>query len=714
MYLLQAGLYDLKQPRFDSGTNFNLSNFYFKSVFMNFNASIIRPVVLRLLGLAGCLALLSVSCSKSDGGDPDPVLNVSPRSLTFDAADAAKNRVTVESNGTWNVTPDAGLAVDKRSGNGNGTFTVTDAPAGKSSTLTVTMGALSQTVIVVRDAEPVVPSLEVAPETLEFKPGGAGNTVEVTCNTAWTASASNGALKFTPASGEGNGTITVTDMAEGETYTLTVTAGEGADAVGRTVSVTRKAAVDPVTVLFSLDFGAAPAQATFTDAFESWKTQTGTGAAGVTYDALGVKIRGSYDGASAGASGKGYATMTATKTTNHFTVRNIALPADAKDFTLSFYAIFPADDVILSVSDGSAARELAYQGSPAYNTWKKVTVGFSLKEPVSQLTLSLAPKKAFTFEERQYGLNFDDIVLMTGGGGQQIDFTPASYRWAELPSDFETPATDQFVHTTWTTTVTSGKHVRNYTYCYDTRRHNPVWVAYPHHSCYLEGSGRSDEPWAADPALPESQQSKIYGTSPDDKFQYWTADLVTGRYGEGYWSRGHLCMSRERSGKGLEINVQTFRPTNIAPQPSEPSPFGKIWGNVETVISGGAIPVDTLYIVAGCYYENDNQVEKDASNFGVLSSLSKACVMPTHQFKMAVRKKTAQVGKPIQECTAAELQTIAFWVETLTRSSATELSELGEFIVPVSFVEEKMQVKFFPGIPDAAKTSKGTLAEWGY
>ena len=67
-----------------------------------------------------------------------------------------------------------------------------------------------------------------------------------------------------------------------------------------------------------------------------------------------MKIRGSYDGASAGASGKGYATMTATKTTNHFTVRNIALPADAKDFTLSFYAIFPADDVILSVSDGSA------------------------------------------------------------------------------------------------------------------------------------------------------------------------------------------------------------------------------------------------------------------------------------------------------------------------------------------------------------------------
>ena len=34
-----------------------------------------------------------------------------------------------------------------------------------------------------------------------------------------------------------------------------------------------------------------------------------------------------------------------------------------------------------------------------------------------------------------------------------------------------------------------------------------------------------------------------------------------------------------------------------------PSPFGAIWGNIETVISGGAIPADTLYVVAGCYYE---------------------------------------------------------------------------------------------------------------
>ena len=357
-----------------------------------------------------------------------------------------------------------------------------------------------------------------------------------------------------------------------------------------------------------------------------------------------------------------------------------------------------------------APAELLYDpASPASNVVTVTTVGFTLAQPVPKLWIRLAP----TGTERAYGLNFDDIRLTTGGGGQQVDLgTGAGLRWAELPSNFETPSSDQFVHTTWTTTVSGGKRVRNYTYCYDKRRHNPVWVAYPHHRCYLEGSGRSDEPWAADPALPETQQAKIYPSSAGDVYQYWVADLVTGRYGSGYWSRGHLCMSRERPGKGLEINMQTFWPTNIAPQAAEPSPFGKIWGNIEEAISGGAIPADTLYIVAGCYYENDGWVQKDASNNGALSSLSKDCVMPTHQFKMAVRKKTVQVGKPIQECTADELETIAFWVETLTTSAATEKSQLGQFIVPISEIESKMRMKFFPGIPDAAKSRAGTLSAW--
>lgn len=567
-------------------------------------------------------------------------------------------------------------------------------------------------VTVTRAADAVGVTLSVAPAELLYDPASpASNVVTVTTNASWKAACPNSALKFSPASGTGDGVITVSDVPAGKRCVLTVTAGTGSDAKSETVEIVRRADVqdDP---FFTLDFGDG-AGGVWADGNQEWKTQTGAGASTVSYEVYNMRINNDNFGSAgkyAGASGKAYAKLFYDPAKTYFTIAHIALPAAETDYTLSFGAIFEAGDMTLAISaDGKSWKPLTYTAAPTYNTWTLTRVGFTLKEPVGELYIRFSP----TGTERQYGLNFDDIRLTTGGGGQQVDLgTGAGLRWAELPSNFETPSSDQFVHTTWTTTVSGGKRVRNYTYCYDKRRHNPVWVAYPHHRCYLEGSGRSDEPWAADPALPETQQAKIYPSSAGDVYQYWVADLVTGRYGSGYWSRGHLCMSRERPGKGLEINMQTFRPTNIAPQAAEPSPFGKIWGNIEEAISGGAIPADTLYIVAGCYYENDGWVQKDASNNGALSSLSKDCVMPTHQFKMAVRKKTVQVGKPIQECTADELETIAFWVETLTTSAATEKSQLGQFIVPISEIESKMRMKFFPGIPDAAKSRAGTLSAW--
>ncbi|WP_317194918.1 DNA/RNA non-specific endonuclease [Alistipes montrealensis] len=556
-------------------------------------------------------------------------------------------------------------------------------------------------------------TLSVAPADLTYDPASpSSNVVTVTTNASWKAECPDSKLKFSPSSGTGNATIAFTDAPAGVRCTLTVTAGTGADAKKQTVEIFREADV-PVQTVFSLDFGNGT-NGVWAGSNDEWKTQTGTGASTVTYSVNNVRINNDNFGSAGkytGASGKAYAKMFYDASTDYFTIHDITLPEGERNYTLTFGTIFPAADVSLMVSaDGAVWRPLAYTGASTYNTWAKATVGFTLKQVVAKLSIRLAP----TGTERTYGLNFDDIVLTTGGGGQEVDpVAGTDLRWAELPSNFESPSADQFVHTTWTTTVTSGRRVRNYTYCYDTRRHNPVWVAYPHHRCYMEGSGRSDEPWAADPALPESQQSKIYASSTGDTYQYWTADLVTGAYGSGYWSRGHLCMSRERPGKGLEINVQTFRPTNVAPQASEPSAFGKIWGNIEEAISGGTIPADTLYIVAGCYYENDNNwKEKDASNNGALSSLSKDCVMPTRQFKMAVRKKTVQVGKPIQECTADELETIAFWVESLTKSTATDKSQLDQFIVPISEIETAMGMKFFPGIPDAAKSRKGTLSAW--
>lgn len=661
-----------------------------------------------------CLLLLA-SCGGDDSSD-EGYAAIESASFTFDETTPANNAVRVIANTGWQVfwTPEsAAVRVEPVSGSGNGVFYVRDMPKGASVQVGVRAASgktSGKPVTVTRAADAVGVTLSVAPGNLDFNPAGE-NRITVTSNAAWQASCPDAALKFSPASGTGDGVITVSDVPAGKRCVLTVTAGTGSDAKSETVEIVRRADVqdDP---FFTLDFGDG-AGGVWADGNQEWKTQTGAGASTVSYEVYNMRINNDNFGSAgkyAGASGKAYAKLFYDPAKTYFTIAHIALPVAETDYTLSFGAIFEAGDMTLAISaDGKSWKPLTYTAAPTYNTWTLTRVGFTLKEPVGELYIRFSP----TGTERAYGLNFDDIRLTTGGGGQQVDLgTGAGLRWAELPSNFETPSSDQFVHTTWTTTVSGGKRVRNYTYCYDKRRHNPVWVAYPHHRCYLEGSGRSDEPWAADPALPETQQAKIYPSSAGDVYQYWVADLVTGRYGSGYWSRGHLCMSRERPGKGLEINMQTFRPTNIAPQAAEPSPFGKIWGNIEEAISGGAIPADTLYIVAGCYYENDGWVQKDASNNGALSSLSKDCVMPTHQFKMAVRKKTVQVGKPIQECTADELETIAFWVETLTTSAATEKSQLGQFIVPISEIESKMRMKFFPGIPDAAKSRAGTLSAW--
>ena len=86
-----------------------------------------------------------------------------------------------------------------------------------------------------------------------------------------------------------------------------------------------------------------------------------------------------------------------------------------------------------------------------------------------------------------------------------------------------------FIH--WTRSVNFNKVVRNYSYCYDTRRRNPIWAAYPLHPVYREGGyGRtSPDPWSPGPALAGKYQSKIYradGPDGSDSYQYWSSNTL--------------------------------------------------------------------------------------------------------------------------------------------------------------------------------------------
>lgn len=550
------------------------------------------------------------------------------------------------------------------------------------------------------------------------------NVIQVLANTEWTVywTPETSGVSVSPATGSGNGSFYVADMPAGQTLKFGVKTASG-KAVSQFATVTRTSGsggddgddggdTPAGETVFNLDFGAAPASADFADSFTSWQTQTGSGAGSVGYASYGVKIRSGYDGASAGASGKGYATMTATKATNYFTVKNISLPAGVQNFTLSFYAAFATGDVVLSVSDGSSTRALTYQASSSYNVWSEVTVGFTLANPVSNLTITLAPSQAFNYNDRQYGLNFDDIVLTTGGGGQQIDFGTAGkeYRWAELPA---TPAdmTNKKIYTFWSTTFSTKQYLRNYTYCYDTKRHCPLWIAHPQHACYEEG-GRTrpkTQPWAADPNMTQAEQAIIWVWPGDNRDKYVVSESPLYR-----WGRGHMLASGYRgcgdANNPAEINVQTFYSCNIAPQGGEV--FSSLWLQAEQHIQDNYVCADTLYCVSGAHFDegaiaayDGSWVNTNAQTRGHIDE-SKPCEVPTHYYKLILRTRNGNTGKAIQDCSASELIAVGFWFENgdgTDDSGAAKPTLDASYLKSVAWIEQQTGFFFFPDVPPSVK-----------
>ena len=475
----------------------------------------------------------------------------------------------------------------------------------------------------------------------------------------------------------------------------------------------------------------------------NWNNATGTGAASASYDSWNANIsNNSYGSANAytGASGVCYANIFQSNSGvfGHWTISGIST-GSYRNFRFSFGTIQTSDVLTLEVShDGSDWTSLAYSHGKSYNSWGRAEVCFSTGSGVSSLSIRFTltgAKSSYT-----YGAKLDDLLLEAvdteyetviggnsgggGGGGQQI-----VSKYAELPV-IDNSHSDYYYNTLYTTTVSSKKHVRNFSFCYDTRRHNPIWVAFPMHSIYAEGYGRSivlddqgnpvtdDEgktfdPWMQYPDLPVGKQSIIWDIEGNG-YQYWSAQsAILG--GRGSWTKGHLCMSSSRTGANQEINLQTFYPVNIAPQSNKYAGagiFGDLWGKTEDFHwqRGSQICSDTLYVVAGCHYANDNNIEYDACNSNTRSSYSKPCVIPTHQYKIFLRTRSGNTGKPVNKCSENELKTIGFWFDSvLATGSSTEVSD---YAVSVAEIERRTGLTFFPDIPAAVK-NQCTPGDWG-
>lgn len=564
------------------------------------------------------------------------------------------------------------------------------------------------------------------------------NKIKVRANAAWEVFWTPGTADVTvnPASGSGDGAFLVTDMPAGTTVRISVRTASGRVAAPY-VTVTRAAADDddpdddnddddpgdddpPQTALFLLDFGNGSG-GVWADTDDSWKTQTGSGAASVSYDMYRMRINNDSHGSAgkySGASGAAYAKIYTDGDPGHFTIRDITLPSGERDYTLTFGTIFPEGDMDLEVSaDGVSWKPLTYKGASTYNSWTRASVGFTLSEAVPHLSI----RYSVTGVQRQYGLNFDDVTLLSGGGGQAVDLSaPREYRWAELPA---TPddMTGKKIHTFWAATVTSKQYLRNYTYCYDTGRHCPLWVAHPQHECYQEGGYTRPEPdpWAADPNMTQEEQAIIWIWPGDNRDKYVVSEAPLYR-----WGRGHMLASGYRgcgdASNPAELNVQTFYSCNIAPQGGEV--FSTLWQQAEWRIQDYYVCADTLYCVSGAYF-GDNAIDaydgswinNNTQQRGSIAE-SKPCVVPTHYYKLLLRTRNGNTGKPVQECGADELIAVGFWFENGdgTDDSGAATPTLDErYMKPVAWIEQQTGFTFFPEVPEAVK-QRYDPADWGF
>ena len=208
------------------------------------------------------------------------------------------------------------------------------------------------------------------------------------------------------------------------------------------------------------------------------------------------------------------------------------------------------------------------------------------------------------------------VVTATNGSTPQSSsttFTTEGARtdhaaWYELPAK-DNAGSNMLLRTFYDT-------ARNYTMFYDTSTYTAYWVAYPLAADDL-GSGRPNDPWAATPGIPTSQQINVWA----------------GSYGvnvgstSNIYARGHQIPNADRNKDPYgTMCAQTFYATNSTPQIQNGFNSG-IWSTLEgDVRTLAQQQTDTVYVVTGAILL---KVKREAS--GKISSASTVGVWLPHR-----------------------------------------------------------------------------------
>ena len=225
--------------------------------------------------------------------------------------------------------------------------------------------------------------------------------------------------------------------------------------------------------------------------------------------------------------------------------------------------------------------------------------------------------------------------------------------------------------------------IRNYSVCFSSTYHCPLWVAAPRHPSYKGDSGRTDA-YMADPDIPAD-------------IQYSSKSA-----GDGC-NKGHMLGSASRT-VSLECNQQVFYYTNIAPQYSAGyNTGGGGWNLVEDFVDS-QVCSDTLYQVIGCYFEEYTDAYGFSAapkeiNFGGRSDV--AC--PTMFYTVLLRTRKGSSGKAVSACTATELQCVALVRAHNSGLKGQKVSS--KDMMSVSDLEKITGFRYFVNVPVAPKDS---------
>ena len=255
--------------------------------------------------------------------------------------------------------------------------------------------------------------------------------------------------------------------------------------------------------------------------------------------------------------------------------------------------------------------------------------------------------------------------------------------WAELPATSKQKQLHTALHL-------CDDGLRNYSACFSSEYHCPVWVAAPLHRSYKGEVKRSDS-FTFDPTIPARYQPQI-----------------TRSYGE--YTRGHLLGSAERTAS-QEMNEQTFYATNIAPQLRDGfNARGGAWNNIERMVDR-QICSDTLYVVTGCIFED--YTHTDGSKVKASTTTNRSDGMrigvPTAYYKAMLRTKRGSTGKSVMECSAEELKCAAIIVPHI---SAAGYKPSKQDLISIKELERLSGLEFFTNVKNAPK-SKASASDWG-